>query len=289
MTAGDTCTFPPFGFVRMAPFAFQYPARIVFGVAALLALSVVDAHAIVVKDAQVSGGVVKVSGSQAVPFAPIVWEGVEVATANRRGAFSFSSTVLPMDCVGTLTDGTSTVDVTLASCFGVTTGLPATGQTTSFAIGDDGAIRAGAALNYTDNGDGTVTDNNTGLVWEKKTDANVNLNFTWQGALDYVAELNAMNGGAGFAGHNDWRLPNMRELLSIVDYSRSNPSIHPVFGPTKGVLNFVAYWSSTSWAAFFPESNAWAVDFADGYGNPGGTLAFGKSSALRVRAVRGGL
>src|SRR5438094_9253656 len=47
--------------------------------------------------------------------------------------------------------------------------FPATGQTMSFQSGDDGAIQAGAPLSYTDNGDGTITDNNTGLVWEKKS------------------------------------------------------------------------------------------------------------------------
>ncbi len=69
---------------------------------------------------------------------------------------------------------------------------------------------AGGALSYTDNGHGTVTDNRTGVTWEKKTDADVNNHYTWLGALDYVGELNAMNGGAGFAGHNEWRLPNPR-------------------------------------------------------------------------------
>ena len=69
-----------------------------------------------------------------------------------------------------------------------------------------------------------------------------------------------------------------------MDYSRSKPMIHPVFGPTMGTLNFVNFWSSTSWSAFYPEFNAWSVDFAEG-----GMLAFGKGSALRARAVRGGL
>src|SRR5437899_1127498 len=45
--------------------------------------------------------------------------------------------------------------------------FPATGQTTSFHAGDDGATQAGAPLSYTDNGDGTITDENTGLMWEK--------------------------------------------------------------------------------------------------------------------------
>lgn len=133
-----------------------------------------------------------------------------------------------------------------------------------------------------------MTDNRTGLTREKKTTANVDDTYTWQGALDYVAQLNAMNNGSGFAGRNDWRLPNVKELLSIVDYGRFNPSIDPVFGPTAGTLNFVNYWSSTSWAAFYPDVNAWGVNFADAYGNYTGLSPFGKTSSLRVRAVRGG-
>jgi Protein of unknown function (DUF1566) len=255
----------------------------------LLALAAVEASAQVIKDAKVSGGVISVAGTQATPYAPISWEGVDVTTANRRGSFAFTSTALPLDCVGTLSDGVSTIEVALAGCVGGAAALQATGQTISYASGDDGAIRAGAALSYTDNADGTVTDNSTGLTWEKKTDANVNVNYTWQGALAYVAELNAMNGGAGFAGHTDWRLPNIRELLSIVDYSRSNPPIHPVFGPTRGISNYAAYWSSTSWVGYQPEFSAWAVEFADSYTNAVGVLVFGKSSALHARAVRGGL
>ena len=255
----------------------------------VLALIVADASAQVIKDAKVSGGVVTVTGTQATPYARISWEGVEVTTANRRGSFAFTSTVLPTDCIGTLSDGTSTIEVVLAQCVGGAAALPATGQTISYASGDDGAMRAGAVLSYTDNGDGTVTDNSTGLTWQKKTDANVNTNYTWPGALAYVAELNGMNGGAGFAGHNDWRLANIRELLSIVDYSRSDPPIDPVFGPTRGVSNYAAYWSSTSWVGYQPEGNAWGVEFADSYSNPIGVLIFGKSSALHARAVRGGM
>ncbi len=257
--------------------------------AAVLVVGVTEAAALAVRDAQVSGGVISVVGTQAAPYASISWEGVVVTTASRRGSFSFTSVALPMDCVGTLSDGSSTIEVALAGCRGGPAVLLATGQVTSYAAGDDGSVLAGAALSYRDNGDGTVTDNSTGLTWEKKTDANVDLNYSWQGGLTYIAELNAMNGGAGFGGHNDWRLPNIRELLSIVDYSRSNPPIHPAFGPTRGISNYSAYWSSTSWVGYQPESHAWAVEFADSYTNLVGALILGKGSFLHVRAVRGGV
>jgi hypothetical protein len=255
---------------------------------ALLLAGAAPAYALGAK-ALLAAGVVTVSGGQAARSASISWEGVVMTTANRGGSFAFETTIVPADCIGTVNDGTSSVDVRIDGCGDGATGLPGTGQTISYAPGDDGDIRAGGALSYMDNGDGTVTDNRTGLTWEKKTDANVATNYTWAGALDYVAALNAMNGGAGFAGHNDWRLPNIKELLSIVDYGRFNPSIDPVFGPTAGGSNFAAYWSSTSWAAFYPEYSAWSVEFLDYYGNSAGALVFGKSSALRVRAVRGGL
>jgi len=124
------------------------------------------------------------------------------------------------------------------------TRFPATGQTTSHTAGDDGAIKAGAALSYTDNGDGKITDNNTKLMWEKKDQAgglhDVGNKYPWAGLctpsaaecstdadwgggtcnagepmtiFQWLAQLN----GAGFAGHTDWRVPNVKELQSIVD------------------------------------------------------------------------
>jgi hypothetical protein len=256
------------------------------GVAATLAIVAngTPAYALGAK-AAIVGGLVNVSGTQAKKSAPVFWEGIAVATANKGGNFAFTTTVIPADCVGTLSDGTSSIDVTVDGCYNATGSLPGTGQTISYAPGDDGAVRAGGALSYTDNGDGTLTDNRTGLTWEKKTDDNVKTNYTWQAALDYVASLNATN----FAGHSDWRLPNVRELMSIIDYGRSNPSIDPIFGPTSGNTNFVTYWSSTSWAAYNPAGNAWGVEFRDAYDNLIGAMPFGKSSYLRVRAVRGGL
>jgi hypothetical protein len=262
----------------------DYVARIIAGGAVAVALGVSPAYAIVIKEATLQGGAVTVSGSQAAKSARISWEGVEVVTAGKSGSFTFTTLTVPADCTGSLSDGVSTAEVTIAGCMVTASTLPGTGQTISYAPGDDGAVQAGGALSYTDNGDGTVTDHKTRLTWEKKTTANVNGVYTWYAALDYAAELNAMNGGQGFAGYNDWRLPNVRELQSIVDYSRSAPCIDPVFGPTMGTLNFVDYWTSTSWSPS-PQNNAWSVDFA-GAGGTG--LAFGKVSALRVRVVRGG-
>ena len=274
--------------ILFSSLVFRCLVRAAVVAAVFVLLAAVDAQALVVKDARVSGGVLGISGVQAVPFAQITWEGSGVTPAHKRGSFSFSTTAVPTDCVGTLTDGSATISVVLSGCLNGGSVLIATGQTTSYAPGDDGALRLGLQLSYLDNRNGTVTDNNTGFMWEKKTDQNVNENYTWQGALDYVTALNSMNGGAGYAGYNDWRLPNIRELLSIVDYSHSNPSVDPIFGPTTGALVYAAYWSSTSWVGYLPANNAWAVEFADSFSNPVGVLPFAKAGFLRVRAVRGG-
>jgi hypothetical protein len=257
-------------------------------VAAVVLLGgVAPAYALSAK-ATLANGAVSVSGGQAAKSTSISWEGVAMTTANKGGTFSFVSTYVPADCVGVVSDGVSSIDVRVEGCSGSITGLPGTGQVTIYAPGDDADVGAGGPLNYQDNGNGTISDLRTGLTWEKKTDANVNEVYTWLGAFAYVAELNAMNGGAGFGGHNDWRLPNVRELLSIVDYGVYYPSIHPIFGPTAGRLSYVMFWSSTSWAGQ-PETGAWGVNFRDSSEDLAGMLPFGKTSALRVRAVRGGI
>jgi hypothetical protein len=169
--------------------------------------------------------------------------------------------------------------------------FPATGQTTSYAAGDDGDIQAGAALSYTDNGNGTITDNNTGLMWEKKSDDgtihNQHTTYTWANAFAvHIAGLNTAN----FAGHNDWRLPNAKELMSIVNYENDHPAVPSAFNnnctaacsvTTCSCTLATLYWSSTS-SAFNP-SSAWYVLFSDGSVN-----TFFKDTTQRVRAVRGG-
>jgi len=80
---------------------------------------------------------------------------------------------------------------------------------------------------FHDNGDGTVSDRATGLTWSK-TDSGRGLN--WQDALAWVQKKS----GEKFLGHDDWRLPSVKELQSIVDYTRSpdtsqSPAIDPIF------------------------------------------------------------
>ncbi|KUJ94418.1 MULTISPECIES: DUF1566 domain-containing protein [Archaeoglobus] len=73
---------------------------------------------------------------------------------------------------------------------------------------------------YADNGDGTVTDKATGLMWVKD-DSGYCMN--WKEALEYVQKMNEQ----GYLGYSDWRLPNAKELQSIVDYTRSSDASDP--------------------------------------------------------------
>ena len=171
--------------------------------------------------------------------------------------------------------------------------FPATGQTTSYAPGDDGDVQAGAPLSYTDNGDGTITDNNTGRMWEKKSaDGTIHdkdTTYTWANA--FAVHIAGLNAGGGFAGHTDWRLPNVKELQSIVNYENFNPSVSSAFNTSCSATCTVLtcsctaapfYWSSSTIAN--DPTSAWVVSFFIGI-----ELANGKGSISVVRAVRGGL
>jgi len=141
--------------------------------------------------------------------------------------------------------------------------VPRTGQTDSYATGDDGDLKKGVAWpdpRFTDNGDGSVTDNLTGLVWLGDPYC-ANDYSDWSTALDWVAELNTsgtMNtencGDTSNDGSHqtDWRLPNVRELHSLVDFGVSAP---PYLPPDQPFGDFVttdpdgiqqSYWSSTT-------------------------------------------
>ncbi len=86
---------------------------------------------------------------------------------------------------------------------------------------------------FTDNGDGTITDHATDLIWEK---LHYSDSLTWEDALTYADSLT-------LAGKSDWRLPNIKELQSINDEKLIAPSVDPAFFTNVGVNKF---WSSTS-------------------------------------------
>ena len=179
--------------------------------------------------------------------------------------------------------------------------FPATGQTTCWnsagsviacaGTGHDGAVQAGATLAYVDNGDGTVTDLNTGLMWEKLSDDSSihdkDTLYTWDNA--FAVKVATLNSGS-FAGHTDWRVPNVRELHSIVNFQNVHPSVSPVFNsgcaPGCTVLTCSCtlpslYWSSSTYVV--TPALAWGGRFSDGY-----VFADSKGNGYHVRAVRGG-
>jgi hypothetical protein len=130
-----------------------------------------------IRSAAVVNGVAIVEGGNA----PISWDGARVTQANNGGNFAFQG-VVPADCVGRLEDGVAadTINVALANCGPVSEApapVPQTGQTTPYAPGDDGSIRAGVpwpSPRFTDNGNGTVRDNLTGLIWLKNGSCGAN-------------------------------------------------------------------------------------------------------------------
>jgi len=129
-------------------------------------------------------------------------------------------------------------------------------------------VRAGAGYglnSFLDNGDGTVTDGTTGLMWQRDDSGE---GVIWEDALAACETLE-------LAGHDDWRLPNAKELQSIVDYGRSpgstgSAAIDPVFNTT-GIVNeagqadFPCYWSGSTHADWL------------GGGQAGAYVAFGRA------------
>jgi hypothetical protein len=141
------------------------------------------------------------------------------------------------------------------------TSLPRTGQQTSYAPGDDAANAAGVAwptTRFTNNNDGTVTDNLTGLLWLK--DAGCLGTALWDSAL--IAANRLGHGTCGLSDGStagDWRLPNVNELESLVDIGQSMPALSAGH-PFTGVAD--VYWSSTTYSA--APSLAMAIRLSDG-------------------------
>ena len=117
------------------------------------------------------------------------------------------------------------------------TQLPTTGQTNSWSINDDGANRKGVAWptpRYVDHGDGTVTDNLTGLMWTK----DAGLSGRWNWGYHLGTWISTVNVG----GYTDWRIPNAYEMFSVFDLRRDWTNQPPFVN----ILSSQYYWTSTS-------------------------------------------
>jgi len=168
-----------------------------------------------------------------------------------------------------------------SECDGPASSVPQTGQTASWGSRDDGELQMGVPSpdpRFTDNGDGTVKDNLTGLIWLKYANC--------FGQRDWTNALSAANGLAdgscsltdgSVAG--DWRLPNVKELQSLIDFGQYNPALPP--GHLFSGVQSYNYWSSTTYA--INPNFAWYAYPDDGY-----VLLSNKTGTYYVWPVRGG-
>lgn len=124
-------------------------------------------------------------------------------------------------------------------------------------------IITSAATRFTDNGNGTVTDSITGLIWLKDVNCATVSPKAWAAALTVVATLASPSCGLSDGSTaGQWRLPSRNELQLLIDYTTSGPALptsHPFTGAQFG---YYYYWSSTTYAA--DSSYAWSVGLRDG-------------------------
>jgi len=285
-------------------------------------------------------------------------DGVRIATEQCDGADLGGVTCGSLGYAsGTLGCSSSTCAFDTSACNPVAgrAMLLATGVTTCFAheldpvsipcagTGQDGESHTGAPLAYMDNGDGTISDLNTGLMWEKKSDDGSlhdrNNCYPWAGrcsgdgqtrcardsecagpggtcddlalgdcpatppggrtVFEWLDQLNA----SSFAGYDDWRIPNRREMESLVNLEKLAPAISTPFqtncggthtgnaGCTVTTCSCTVsgdYWTSSTYVGSTvlaeTASLAWVVDF----GNGRVSTRWKETDRQWVRAVRGG-
>ncbi len=155
---------------------------------------------------------------------------------------------------------------------------------------------------FVDNGNGTILDTITGLTWEKK-DSSGSIHdqanqYTWTDnttptvnptGTAFTVFLSTLNGGGGFAGHTDWRLPTLEELQGIVDYTdSSSPMVNPAFdtacvascaNTSCSCTAAANHWTGSTVAS--TPMNAWLVNFSTGE-----VTNDTKDTLYAVRAVR---
>ncbi|MEI7482987.1 MAG: DUF1566 domain-containing protein [Elusimicrobiota bacterium] len=142
----------------------------------------------------------------------------------------------------------------------------------------DGSYNPDASQpNYTDNGDLTITDNRTGLMW-KKCSEGLSGDSCATGSASQLTWSQALTQCVGLTTpvYSDWRLPNIKELMSITNYQNRDPAVDTTYFP--GTPN-VYYWSSTSYVP--------SPDYAwDSYFKIGTGINSPKSNTDHVRCVK---
>ncbi len=162
--------------------------------------------------------------------------------------------------------------------------LPKTNQENTYITGDDGIHEAGwwkgktvannrkRFIEYTLSGDDVVKDLATGLMWARDGDeggCGNGSNYRWDDACLFAS-------GMPFAGFSDWRVPNILEMISIVDFAKTSaPFSYSIFTNTASA----GYWSSTTAGA--NNANAWAILFNTEFISP-----VAKTGTIKFRGVR---
>ena len=231
--------------------------------------------AVVVGTISAGVNVTGTNGARSIPLPDGLYTGGKTATAADTNlvAGNIKSGTTIFGVAGSYGGGGATVPIPVGK----------TGQTTVYQPGDNGTWQKGVAPptpRFSDNLNGTVTDNATGLIWLQNADC-----FpaqSWSAAI--TSANNLAHGAACNLSDNStagqWRLPNVKELLSLTDFGRYNPAL-PSGHPFTGTNISSYYWSSTTGAG--GPGGAWGVGFYDGY------VGYGlKSGSLYVRCVRGG-
>ncbi len=137
--------------------------------------------------------------------------------------------------------------------------VPEDGQTKHFYVLYVRGNTSYGTNQFVNNGNGTISDNATGLMWMQNDNGT---GLTWENALSYAENLT-------FSGYSDWRLPNTKELQSIVDYTRSpattnSAAINPLFSCTQitnegGAADYPWYWSNTTFSTGTPTNGTSAI------------------------------
>ena len=227
---------------------------------------------------------VTVSGVVVASNVPICNLTATPASIPKNGTSTLTASCNPAATSYSWTGGTC-----LATTASTCTVAPAT--TTTYTVAGINPGGTGATANaevtvlpgktYSDNGDGTVTDPTTGLQWMR-----CSMGQTWDGttctgtntSIYTWDQANALTGTVTFAGQSDWRVPNIRELQTIVDRSRYDPAVDTATFPE---TPWSYFWSAS--ASAYPTPTAWLLDF-----QYGGTINQYTSSGFAVRLVRSG-